>query len=153
MRNILWILAFAMILVGAKDADNIKKTVDAKSYLASIHSKQIEPKALYKFIDDDEEEIYIVDIREPDQIGHGEIYHENLIVITRGYLEFSIERRIPDKSAKVIIYCCTGSRSNLAVKTLKDMGYTDVISLKGGIVRWVQEGYPLDTVYGEVFLK
>jgi len=33
------------------------------------------------------------------------------------------------------------------------MGYMNVSSLKGGIKKWVSDGYPLDTVYGEMFLK
>lgn len=147
MRKILWIVAFAMVIVNAKD------TVDAKTYINSVHSKQIEAKELYALIKKDEDNLYIVDIREPDQVGHGEIFHLNLVTITRGYLEFKIGKEIPDKDAQVVIYCCTGKRGNLAAKTLTDMGYTNVSSLKGGIRELVTEGYPLDTVYGEVFLK
>ena len=39
------------------------------------------------------------------------------------------------------------------LNVINDMGYTNVSSLKGGIRQWVTDGYPLDTVYGEVFLK
>ncbi len=147
MRKILWILAFAMAILDAKD------TVDTKSYVNLVKSDQIEAKDLYKLIKDDVEDLYIVDIREPDQVGHGEIFHLNLVTITRGYLEFKIEKEIPNKKSKIVVYCCTGKRGNLAAKTLKDMGYTNVSSLKGGIRQWVTGGYPLDTVYGEVFLK
>jgi len=97
--------------------------------------------------------LHLLDIREPDQIGHGEIFHLNLVKITRGYLEFKVEKAFPDKKARIIVYCCTGKRGKLATKTLKDMGYTNVYSLQGGIRGWVDAGYPLDTVYGEVLLK
>jgi len=147
MRKILWIMAFAMVSLSAKD------TVDTKNYVSSVQAKQMEVKELYKLIKDDVEDFYIVDIREPDQVGHGEIFHLNLVTITRGYLEFKIENQIPDKKSKIVVYCCTGKRGTLAAKTLKDMGYTNVSSLKGGIRQWVTDGYPLDTVYGEVFLK
>ena len=147
MRKILWILAFAMVTLGAKDA------VDTKNYVNSVKSDQMETKELYKLIKDDVEDFYIVDIREPDQVGHGEIFHLNLVTITRGYLEFKIENQIKDKKARIIVYCCTGKRGTLAAKTLNDMGYTNVYSLKGGIRQWVTDGYPLDTVYGEMLLK
>ena len=147
MRKILWILAFAMVILGAKD------TVDTKSYVDLVKSDQMETKELYKLIKDDVEDFYIVDIREPDQVGHGEIFHLNLVTITRGYLEFKIENKIKNKKSRIIVYCCTGKRGTLAAKTLNDMGYTNVSSLKGGIRQWVADGYPLDTVYGEVFLK
>ena len=147
MRKILWILAFAMVSLAAKDA------VDTEKYLNMVKSAQMETKELDKLIKEDVEDLYIVDIREPDQVDHGEIFHLNLITITRGYLEFKIEKEIPNKNARIVVYCCTGKRGTLAAKTLNDMGYNNVFSLKGGIRQWVADGYALDTVYGEMFLK
>ncbi len=92
------------------------------------NSVQMETKELYKLIKEDVEDLYIVDIREPDQVDHGEIFHLNLVTITRGYLEFKIEKEIPNKSVRIVIYCCTGQRGNLAAKTLSEMGYTNVYS-------------------------
>ena len=147
MKKILWILAFAMVSLVAKD------TVDTKKYVNMVKSAQMETKELDKLIKEDVEDLYIVDIREPDQVDHGEIFHLNLVTITRGYLEFKIENKIPNKNARIVVYCCTGARGNLAAKTLTEMGYTNVYSLKGGIKQWVADGYALDTVYGEMFLK
>ena len=147
MRKILWLFAFTMVMLGAKDM------VDTKKYVNTIHSDQVDTKELFKLIEGDIEDLYIVDIREPDQVGHGEIFHFNLVTITRGYLEFKIENQIPNKKSQIVVYCCTGKRGTLAAKTLNEMGYTNVSSLKGGIKRWVADGYPLDTVYGEMFLK
>jgi rhodanese-related sulfurtransferase len=33
------------------------------------------------------------------------------------------------------------------------MGYTDVISLRGGVIEWVDKGLPLDTSFGEMVAK
>lgn len=110
-------------------------------------------QSLYEQVKKESEDLYILDIREPDQIGHGEIFHLNTVTITRGYLEFKIEKAIPNKNTNVVIYCCTGKRGKLAAKTMKEMGYTNASYLKGGIRKWVEDGYPLDTVYGEVVLK
>ena len=115
--------------------------------------QEISAKSLFELIQKDVDDLHLLDIREPDQIGHGEIFHLNLVKITRGYLEFKVEKAFPDKKARIIVYCCTGKRGKLATKTLKDMGYTNVYSLQGGIRGWVDAGYPLDTVYGEVLLK
>lgn len=113
---------------------------------------KIKPAELKKLIED-EEEIYLIDIREKEQKLHGEIFHLNLVQISRGYLEFQVEREIPNKDARIIIYCCTGKRSLLTVKTMMDMGYTNVTSLEGGIRGWVEAGMVLDTAYGEMVLK
>lgn len=118
--------------------------------------KEISPKELHELIQKSYEgdlNFFTVDIREPDQIGHGEIFHVDGIKITRGYLEYKIENEIPDKTALIVVYCCTGQRGILAAKTLIDMGYKNVRSLEGGIRKWVEDGYPLDTVYGEMINK
>ena len=127
--------------------------VSGKEVVVEDKVRFTETKSLYEQIQKDVDDLYILDIREPDQIGHGEIFHVNLVTITRGYLEFKVEKAISDKSANIVIYCCTGKRGRLATKTLKEMGYTNASYLKGGMVKWVNDGYPLDTVYGEVVLK
>lgn len=38
---------------------------------------------------------------------------------------------IKDKTTPVFVYCLSGSRSNMAVKSLKNMGYTDVRNIGG----------------------
>ena len=119
---------------------------------ASKSVSQIQPKALKALIDN-AEEFYLIDIREPDQLAHGEIFYFNYHAITRGYLEFQIENIIPDKKAPIVVYCCTGKRSLLAARSLKELGYTNVKSLQGGIKGWIADGLPLDTTYGEMVLK
>jgi len=114
--------------------------------------REVTPQELQKMIEKDTP-MYLIDIREKDQQLHGEIFHLNLVHITRGYLEFNVEREIPDNKALVVVYCCTGKRGMLAAKTLMDMGYTNVYSLKGGIRNWVEQGMTLDTAYGEMILK
>ncbi len=126
------------------------------TFLLAEQSKgvnEMSPKVLLGLIEKDVDDLYILDIREPDQVGHGEIFHLNLVKITRGYLEFKVEKEIADKKARIVIYCCTGKRGQLAAKTLQEMGYTNVYSLENGIRGWVESGFPLDTVYGEVVLK
>ena len=86
MRNILWILAFAIVIVSAKD------TVDTKHYIDSVKSNQMETKELYKLIKDDVEDFYILDIREPDQVDHGEIFNLNLSIISRLFLPGSQQK-------------------------------------------------------------
>ena len=126
MRNILWILAFAMVTLGAKD------TVDTKHYIDSVKSAQIETKELYKLIKEDVEDLYIVDIREPDQVGHGEIFHLNLVTITRGYLEFKIENQIKNKKARIVVYCCTGKEEHSQLKHLMIWGTQMSLHFKVG---------------------
>lgn len=115
--------------------------------------KEITPIELMQKIDEDEEELVVIDIREPGQMRHGEIAHDNMIRIVRGYLELKVEGFIPDKNMQIIVYCCSGQRSILASRTLIEMGYKNVTSLKGGVQGWVAAGMPLGTHYGDMIMK
>ncbi|HET6833318.1 MAG TPA: molybdopterin-synthase adenylyltransferase MoeB, partial [Acidimicrobiales bacterium] len=80
----------------------------------------------------------ILDVREPDEYEQGAI--PGAVHIPRGTLESSVENRISDKAAPVIIHCASGVRSAFAAKTLTDMGYEDVVSMTGGFNKWKDEG-------------
>jgi sulfur-carrier protein adenylyltransferase/sulfurtransferase len=80
----------------------------------------------------------VLDVREPEEYEQGAI--PGAIHIPRGNLESNIENRIPDKNAPVLIHCASGVRSAFAAKTMQDLGYTDVVSVKGGFNRWKDEG-------------
>jgi rhodanese-related sulfurtransferase len=64
--------------------------------------------------------------------------------IGRGVLERDVETLIPDKATPVVLYCGGGFRSALAADNLQKMGYTNVISMDGGIRAWREAGYPLE---------
>src|SRR5215203_4875828 len=80
----------------------------------------------------------VLDVREPDEYEQGAI--PGAVHIPRGTLESSVENRLTDKTAPVIIHCASGVRSAFAAKTLTDMGYTDVVSVVGGFNKWKDEG-------------
>jgi len=48
-----------------------------------------------------------------------------------------------DKDTRVVVYCRTGSTSQVAVESLARLGYTDVYNLQGGMIAWQSAGYPL----------
>lgn len=114
--------------------------------------KQIDNKQLKKMIDN-YDNFYLVDLRGQSQLERGEIYHTKSLKIERGYLEFQIEKKVPDKNSKIVVYCCSGLRSILAAESLMKMGYTNVSSLKGGVIDWVDKDLPLDTSFGELVAK
>ena len=80
----------------------------------------------------------VLDVREPDEYEQGAI--PGAVHIARGTLEGSVEGRLTDKSAPIVIHCASGVRSAFAAKTLTDMGYEDVVSMTGGFNKWKDEG-------------
>ncbi|HEX6537280.1 MAG TPA: rhodanese-like domain-containing protein [Gemmatimonadaceae bacterium] len=41
---------------------------------------------------------------------------------------------------RVVVYCARGNRSALAADAMSELGYTDVVSLAGGIMAWMSAG-------------
>ena len=64
--------------------------------------------------------------------------------IGRGVLERDVEALIPDKAAAIVLYCGGGFRSALAADNLQKMGYTNVVSMDGGMRAWREAGYPVE---------
>ncbi|MEI6453628.1 MAG: molybdopterin-synthase adenylyltransferase MoeB [Actinomycetes bacterium] len=79
-----------------------------------------------------------LDVREADEYEQGAV--PGALHLPRGFLEFQIEGRIPEKDREIVVYCAGGARSALAAKSLHELGYTDVVSLAGGFNRWKDEG-------------
>jgi rhodanese-related sulfurtransferase len=82
-----------------------------------------------------------LDVRTEKEFKKGAI--PNAVHMQRGLLEFKIAKKIPDKTAKIVVYCKSGSRSSLAVCTLKKMGYVNVVSMEGGWKGWLKDGHPI----------
>jgi adenylyltransferase/sulfurtransferase len=81
----------------------------------------------------------VIDVRESDEWRQGHL--EGAVPLPRGFLEIKVETAIPDKQTPIIAYCAGGTRSLLAGKILKEMGYRDVTSMSGGYSAWKNGGF------------
>jgi len=87
--------------------------------------------------------VALLDVREKDEYREGHV--AGSVSIPRGFLEMRIEDTVPDKQAPIIAYCAGGTRSLIAARTLKEMGYTSVVSMAGGFNAWKNGGQPFET--------
>ena len=88
------------------------------------------------------ERFQLVDVREDHEFALDHV--RGARHIGRGVLERDVETLIPDKATPIVVYCGGGFRSALAAENLVKMGYTNVISMDGGIRAWREAGYPVD---------
>lgn len=92
--------------------------------------------------------VTLVDIREPEERASASI--PGSVHAPRGMLEFYADPSLPyhrpefQRENRIILHCASGGRSALAAKTLKEMGYTNVAHLDGGLKRWAEEGKPTE---------
>src|SRR5260370_19822734 len=82
----------------------------------------------------------VVDVRESEEWRQGHI--PQALGIPRGFLELRIEEKVPDHKAPVILQCASGTRSLLAARALREMGYENVYNLNGGFNAWKDKGLP-----------
>jgi molybdopterin/thiamine biosynthesis adenylyltransferase/rhodanese-related sulfurtransferase len=80
----------------------------------------------------------LLDVREREEYREGHL--EGAVSLPRGFLEIRVEEAVPDKSTPVIAYCAGGVRSLIAARTLKEMGYENVVSMSGGYTAWKNAG-------------
>lgn len=109
---------------------------DAKSRIQQVNLDQ------YKAMRESHEPHILVDTREDSewQAGHA----AGAIHLGKGIIERDIEKTVPDKSTKLVLYCGGGFRSALAADALAKMGYTNAISLDGGWKDWQAAGMPVE---------
>lgn len=87
------------------------------------------------------EKFVLVDVREESEYAKDHL--PGAIHLGKGIIERDIEGKVPDTAAAVVLYCGGGFRSALAADNLQKMGYTNVLSMDGGIRGWREKGYPL----------
>src|SRR5439155_1647924 len=83
----------------------------------------------------------LLDVREKEEFRQG--YVPGAVSLPRGFLEMRVEDAVPDKNTPIVAYCAGGTRSLLAGRILKELGYTNVTSMRGGFTAWKNQGLPV----------
>lgn len=86
-----------------------------------------------KKIIDNENNIVILDVREPEEVEEG--YIDGAVFIPLDKIEHMAYEVIPDRKVKILVYCRSGRRSKEACKKLIRLGYSNVYDF-GGIMDW-----------------
>jgi rhodanese-related sulfurtransferase len=90
---------------------------------------------------DRRDKFLLVDVREESEFAKDHL--PGAIHMGKGVIERDIEQRVPELNKEMVLYCGGGFRSALAADNLQKMGYTNVISMDGGIRGWREKSYPL----------
>ena len=85
------------------------------------------------------ERFHLVDVREDGEWQQAHIAGARHL--GKGIIERDAERTFPDRDAEIVLYCGGGFRSALAADNLQKMGYTNVLSMDGGIRGWREAGH------------
>jgi rhodanese-related sulfurtransferase len=114
----------------------LKLVNDAKSRVRQIDVET------YKKMREAGEDHILVDTREESEWAAGHV--AGAIHLSKGIIERDVETKVPDKNAKLVLYCGGGFRSALVADNLQKMGYSAPISLDGGWRALKDSGLPLE---------
>src|SRR3954451_18661820 len=89
------------------------------------------------------EKFVLVDVREESEFAKDHL--PGAIHLGKGVIERDVEQRVPEPATPLVLYCGAGFRSALAADNLQRMGYTNVLSMDGGIRDWREKKYPLES--------
>jgi molybdopterin/thiamine biosynthesis adenylyltransferase/rhodanese-related sulfurtransferase len=103
---------------------------------------ELSPAEVKQRLDRGEKHV-LLDVREKEEYRDGHL--EGALSLPRGFLEIRVEESVPDHSTPIIAYCAGGTRSLIAGRTLREMGYENVISMSGGFTGWKNAGLPFAT--------
>jgi len=106
--------------------------------MPEIQVKDLTPEEAHRLY---EEGVPFVDVREVEEYAQARIPGARLLPLS----EFMARYQELPKDTPVVLYCRTGNRSWQAAAWLAQQGYTQVLNLEGGIVRWYRSGLPVDT--------
>ncbi|MEZ4562175.1 MAG: rhodanese-like domain-containing protein [Thermomicrobiales bacterium] len=94
-------------------------------------------------------DVLVVDIREPEERRVNGVI-AGAVSAPRGMLEFYADPASPyhkdgfDPARRVILHCASGGRSALAVKSLQELGYSNIAHLDTGFNGWKEQGQPIE---------
>jgi rhodanese-related sulfurtransferase len=96
---------------------------------------EADPATVRQWLDDGE--ALLVDVREPDEYAMERI--PGSLLLPKSLLDAAAFPRVP--GMKVVLVCYLGRRSITVGEQLLAAGYTQAISLKGGILAWSAAGF------------
>ena len=97
-------------------------------------------------------DVVLLDAREQNEYDVSHL--KNAVFV--GYDNFNLKKtvkKLPNKNAKIVVYCSLGIRSEDISEKLTKKGFTNVLNLYGGIFEWKNNNYNVFSSEGKATEK
>ncbi len=101
--------------------------------------QEVDSVQLAAWIEEGPGKLRLVDVRSLAEIARGILAGAEVMPMHLIPLRFNEL----DRNERIVFYCRTGARSGQVCAFLQQQGFTRVINLRGGIVDWHRQGYPI----------
>ena len=112
--------------------------------LSTLFGCKSEPKQSIKIATVDEfseglsnDNVQLIDVRTAEEFQEG--YIENAQLIDFRLEDFRDKIQELDRDKPVYLYCRSGNRSGKASKIMAELGFKEIVDLKGGYKAWSKE--------------
>lgn len=95
----------------------------------------------HEVVEDDPQGLVVLDIRTPEEFAAGRL--ADSVNIDFYAPDFADQIGTLDREAPYVLYCRSGNRSDSAASLMRDLGFSEVYEIDGGIVSWVESGFPI----------
>ncbi|KOV09603.1 molybdopterin biosynthesis-like protein MoeZ [Streptomyces sp. XY431] len=117
----------------------VSEEAQAAAAGSTVTSKQL------KQWQDDQEDIFLIDVREPGEYEIVSIPGAVLIPKNEFLMGNALEQLPQDK--KIVLHCKSGVRSAEVLAVVKSAGFSNAVHLGGGVLGWVNQIEPHKPVY------
>jgi len=135
----MFIIPIAITLTTLSCSNNSEQATipEVKEQGKTVVSKNVDVSKFLKLVNSKDGQI--LDVRTPEEWAKGTIM--GAIKMNIFDSDFNTQLNQLDKSQPVYVYCKSGGRSGKAAKIMKELGFTTVYNLNGGIGAWNSAGH------------
>lgn len=103
-----------------------------------MNVKEIDAQQFAQWAEDAGHAMRVIDVRQMEEIAQGTVPRAEALPL------HTLPMRVNElgKHEKVVVVCRSGARSAQACMFLQQQGFGNVFNLRGGMIGWVQSGFP-----------
>ncbi len=103
-----------------------------------MNVKEIDVHQFAQWVGDENQKLRVIDVRQMEEINQGTVPQAEALPLHT----LPIRLHELDKNEKMVMVCRSGARSAQACMFLQQQGFGNVFNLRGGMIAWVQSGFP-----------
>ena len=100
--------------------------------------KEIDASQLAQWVNDNGHNLRVIDVRQMQEIASGTVPKAEALPLHT--LPLKVHEL--DRDEKLVVVCRSGARSAQACMFLQQQGFANVYNLRGGMMNWMQSGFP-----------
>jgi rhodanese-related sulfurtransferase len=100
--------------------------------------KEVDASELHQWVSDASHDLRVIDVRQMQEIAAGTVPKAEALPL------HTLPAKIHElpREKKLVMVCRSGARSAQACMFLQQQGFSNVYNLRGGMMGWVQSGFP-----------